>query len=296
MKSSIVLIAALICAVSAGSASAQVSRGIVKEGLAVESQILGKKVRYTIYLPSDYETSNRKYPVVYLLHGYTDNDTGWLQFGEANLIADEAIAKREIPPMIIVMPDGGVSWYINNHDGTVKYEDFFFKEFIPEIEKLYRIRAEKAYRGVSGLSMGGHGALVFALRHPEMFAACAAFSSGIFTDEEVIANPDPQWARVFGPVYGANLKGQDRINDHLKSHSPIHIVKNAKPDAFKSVRFYLDCGDDDFLYKGNSTFHIVLRDLKIEHEFRVRNGGHTWTYWRTGLADGLKFIGESFHR
>lgn len=277
-------------------AVAQIPRGTVKEGLTVESKILGKPQRYTVYLPSDYETSSRKYPVVYLLHGYTDNDTGWLQFGEAHLIADEAIAKREIPPMIIVMPDGGVSWYVNNHDGSVKYEDFFFQEFIPTIEKTYRIRAEKAYRGISGLSMGGHGSLVYSLRHPEMFVACAAFSAAVFTDEEVVANPDANWARVFGPVFGANLKGQERINDHLKSYSPIHIVKNAKPDAFKGVRFYIDCGDDDFLYKGNSAFHTVLRDLKIAHEYRVRDGGHTWTYWRTGLADGLKFIGESFHR
>ncbi|MDQ3011450.1 MAG: alpha/beta hydrolase-fold protein, partial [Acidobacteriota bacterium] len=170
------------------------------------------------------------------------------------------------------------------------------KEFIPTIESQYRIRTEKAYRGISGLSMGGHGALVYSLRHPEMFAACAAFSAAIFTDEEVVANPNQNWARTFGPVYGANLKGQERVNDHLKSYSAIHIVKNAKPDAFKSVRLYLDCGDDDFLYKGNSTFHILLRDLKIEHEYRVRNGGHAWTYWRTGLADGLKFIGDSFHR
>lgn len=292
----ILLFATLFLLLGSTAVTAQIPRGKIKEGLTVDSKILGKPVRYTIYLPADYETSDRKYPVVYLLHGYTDNDTGWLQFGEANQIADEAIAKREIPPMIIVMPDGGVSWYNNNNNGTVKYEDFFFKEFIPSIESTYRIRAEKAYRGISGLSMGGHGALVYSLRHPDMFAACAAFSSGIFTDEEVIANPDPQWASVFGPVYGANLKGQERITEHLKSYSPIHIVKNARPDAFKSVRFYLDCGDDDFLYKGNSTFHIVLRDLKIEHEYRVRNGGHTWTYWRTGLADGLKFIGESFHR
>lgn len=290
------LLALLLVALSAQTVNAQIPRGTVKESLTVESKILGKPQRYTIYLPFDYETSSRKYPVVYLLHGYTDNDTGWLQFGEAHLIADEAIAKREIPPMIIVMPDGGVSWYINNNDGSVKYEDFFFKEFIPAIESTYRIRAEKAYRGISGLSMGGHGSLVYSLRHPEMFAACAAFSAAVFTDEEVIANPDVNWARVFGPVYGASLKGQERLNDHLKSYSPIHIVKSAKPDAFKNVRFYIDCGDDDFLYKGNSAFHTVLRDLKVEHEYRVRNGGHTWSYWRTGLADGLKFIGESFHR
>src|SRR5690606_11939201 len=106
--------------------------------LTVESRILGKPVRYTVYLPYDYHTSTRYYPVVYLLHGYTDNDTGWLQFGEAHMIADELINDREIPPMIIVMPDAGVSWYVNNFDASVRYEDFFIDEFIPHIEAQYR--------------------------------------------------------------------------------------------------------------------------------------------------------------
>jgi S-formylglutathione hydrolase FrmB len=79
------------------------------------------------------DTSRRWYPVVCLLHGYTDNDTGWLQFGEANQIADEGLAKGAIPPLILVMPDGGVSFYINNYDGSVRYEDFFIREFIPRI-------------------------------------------------------------------------------------------------------------------------------------------------------------------
>ena len=144
----------------------QVSRGTVKEGLTIQSKILGKEVRYTIYLPFDYETSNRYYPVVYLLHGYSDNDMGWLQFGEANMIADEGIANRDIPPMILVMPDGGLSWYINNYDNSVRYEDFFFQEFIPYIESHYRIRAEKKYRGIAGLSMGGNGTLIYSIQTP----------------------------------------------------------------------------------------------------------------------------------
>ena len=96
----------------------QYSRCTIKEGLTLKSKVLGKEVRYTIYLPFDYNSSSRYYPVVYLLHGYTDNDMGWLQFGEINTIADEAIATREIPPMIIAMPDAGVSWYINNYNGS----------------------------------------------------------------------------------------------------------------------------------------------------------------------------------
>ena len=278
------------------SLSAQVSRGFVREGLTIQSKILNKEVRYTIYLPFDYETSNRYYPAVYLLHGYTDNDMGWIQFGEANLIADEAIANREIPAMILVMPDGGVSWYINNYDGSVKYEDFFFKEFIPYMEKNYRIRPEKRYRGIAGLSMGGYGTLIYSLKHPDMFAACAAFSAGIYTEDEILNMDVNRWQRIDSILYGPDLKGKDRLTQHLLSYNPFYVVKNSDPEKIKSVRFYIDCGDDDFLYKGNSTFHILLRDLKIPHEYRVRDGGHQWSYWRSGLLDGLKFIGTSFHQ
>jgi S-formylglutathione hydrolase FrmB len=221
---------------------------------------------------------------------------GWIQFGEANMIADEGIANREIPSMILVMPDGGVSWYINNYDGSVKYEDFFFKEFIPYIESHYRIRPEKRYRGIAGLSMGGYGALTYSIKHPDMFAACAAFSVGIRTDEEIINLPDTDWVNTYGPVYGAGLKGSDRLTNHYYANNPFYIIKNTPVDKLDSVRYYIDCGDDDFLYKGNSAIHVLLRDLKIPHEYRVRDGGHHWSYWRSGLLDGLKFIGTSFHQ
>ena len=275
---------------------AQYSRGMVKEGLTVPSKILGKDVRYTIYLPFDYETSSRYYPLVYLLHGYTDNDIAWIQFGEANMTADELIAKQEIPSMIIVMPDAGVSWYANNYNGTVRYEDFFFKEFIPYIEQHYRILAEKRYRAIAGLSMGGYGALVYALKHPDMFSSCAAFSAGIYTDEQIINKEDNDWKNVLGVVFGPELKGKDRITKHFMENDPFYIVKNSNIEKIKSVRYYLDCGDDDYLYKGNSYFHVLLRDLNIFHEYRVRDGSHNWTYWRTGLPDALKFIGVSFHQ
>lgn len=296
MRKSLFILGVILLPLFAGDAYSQASRGTVKERLTVESKILGKPVRYTIYLPSDYSTSERYYPVVYLLHGYTDSDMAWVQFGEANLIADEAIAARAIPPMIIVTPDAGVSWYINNHDNSVKYEDFFIKEFIPHVESKYRARPERQYRAVAGLSMGGYGSLVYTLRHPEMFAACAAFSAAIFTDEETVGTPDDIWGRIYSVLYGPNLKGKDRLTDHYKSYNPIHLVRAAGAEKLKDLRLYIDCGDDDFLYKGNATFHMLLRDMKVPHEYRARDGGHTWSYWRSGLVDGLKFIGDSFHR
>ena len=134
--------------------------GKVIEKVNIQSKILNSTVNYAVYLPPGYENSIRSYPVVYLLHGFSDNETGWIQFGEVQHIVDMAISKGDIPPMIIVMPDGKVSWYINDVDGKNRYEDMIFEEFIPFIDKTYRTRAEKEFRAVSGLSMGGYGSLL----------------------------------------------------------------------------------------------------------------------------------------
>lgn len=276
--------------------SAVAQQGILKESLKIKSAILGQEVEYSIYLPSDYETSSRRYPVLYLLHGYTDDETGWTQFGEAHLIADKLLQNNEIPPMLIVMPDAGVSWYVNSADGKVLYEDFFIKELIPYIDATWRTRSAKEFRAIAGLSMGGHGSLIMAMKHPEMFVAAAPLSSGIFTEEELITMPDENWNHVFGPPYGKDLKGKERLTAHLSQNWILKIVENANADDLKKVAYYIDCGDGDFLIKGNMALHAALIDKKVPHEFRVRDGEHNWTYWRTALPDVLKFVGERFHR
>ena len=257
---------------------------------------MSRDVKYTIYLPADYENSERTYPVVYLLHGYTDDNTGWLQFGEINRYADKAIAEGTIPPMIIVMPNGDSSWYINSFDGKEKYEDFFVKEFIPSIEKTYRIKSEKRYRGISGLSMGGYGTLTYALKYPDLFAAAAPLSAGVFTDDEMLKFEDKTWENVFGQLYGHNLKGKDRLNKAWYDNSILKIAETKPAEDLKKVRLYIDCGDDDFLIKGNCMLHLALKEKEVPHEFRVRDGVHDWTYWRTGIVDALAFIGQSFHQ
>lgn len=271
-------------------------QGIVKESLQVKSAVLGKQVEYNIYLPSDYETSNRRYPVLYLLHGYTDDETGWTQFGEANLIADRMLQSGEITPMIIVMPDAGVSWYVNSADGKVLYEDFFIKELIPHIDATYRSRSSKEFRAIAGLSMGGHGSLIMAMKHPELFVAAAPLSAGIFTEDELIAMPDENWDTVFGPPYGKGLKGKDRLTAHLFQNWILKLVETANADDLKKVQYYIDCGDGDFLIKGNMALHAALIDKKVPHEFRVRDGEHNWTYWRTALPEVFKFVSARFHR
>jgi S-formylglutathione hydrolase FrmB len=271
--------------------------GLLKESLKLKSTILSKDMEYSIYLPADYETSNRRYPVLYLLHGYGDDETGWTQFGEAHLICDRSIQAGETAPMIIVMPDAGVTWYINSYDGKVNYEDYFVKELIPHVDETYRTRPTKQYRAIAGLSMGGYGTLIMATKHPEMFSSAAPLSSGVFTDEEIISGDDRLWKTVLGDLYGKKeLVGKSRLTDHYLKNSILKIVEQANTDDLKKVRFYIDCGDEDFLIKGNMALHSALIDKKIPHEFRVRDGVHNWTYWRTALPEVLKFVSESFHQ
>lgn len=273
-----------------------VPAGRIVEGLSLSSVILGREVHYAVYLPPDYADSARRYPVVYLLHGFTDNESAWVQFGEVNRAADKGIEAGSIPPLIIVMPDAGVTWYINDHQGKVRYEDMFVQELIPHVDTTYRTRPKREFRGVAGLSMGGWGALVYAMRHPDLFAACAAFSAAVWTDEDFAAWDDKSYAEMLGPVFGPQPAGAARLTTHYRSHNPLDLARTMDLETLKKVRYYLDCGDDDFLFKGNSALHVALAGRKIPHEFRVRDGGHTWSYWRTGIGDGLAFIGRSFHR
>lgn len=278
------------------SCSAFAQHGKVIEQATVRSSILNRNVRYTVYLPADYEGSQRTYPVVYLLHGFTDDNTGWLQFGEINRYADKAIQEGTIPPMIIIMPNADSSWYVNAYDGHESYEDFFIKELMPTVEKTYRIKAEKRYRGVAGLSMGGYGSLIYAMKYPDLFAACAPLSAGIIDDSAIVRMPDRDWGVVLGRIYGTTLKGTARLTQHWYANSILKIVEDKPAADLRKVRYWIDCGDDDFLTKGNSLLHIALAEKGVPHEYRVRDGAHNWTYWRTGITDALAFIGQSFRQ
>ena len=254
------------------------------------------KMNYSVYLPEDYATSQRSYPVVYLLHGYSDDETGWIQYGEANRIADKGIAEGKIPPCIIIIPDGRVTWYCNSYDKKNIWEDTFVNEFIPFVEKEYRVRSKKEYRAIAGLSMGGFGALKLSMKHNDLFSTCLALSSGTFTDEEIVAKSEKEYEMYFSGLFGKSLQGDSRLNEAWKANNPLDLIHSIPLDKLKTVRFWIDCGDDDFLCNGNSALHVEMRKLGIPHEYRVRDGGHSWSYWRTGLATGLEYIGEKFHR
>jgi enterochelin esterase-like enzyme len=264
--------------------------GKVYDNLSLKSKILNMDRKFSVYLPPDYETSNRSYPVLYLLHGSGDDQTGWIQFGEVNLIADKAIREGKSTALIIVMPDAntGRRGYFNSIRGDFRYEDFFFQELIPFIEKNYRVRAEKQFRAIAGLSMGGGGTVLYALHHPEMFAAACPLSASIRRQTD---NRNRRGADTVGPQLTA-----EQIDAYNKRHDAIYLVENM-PDSLKTkVRWYFDIGDDDFLYEGNSLIHIAMRKKEIPHEFRIRDGAHGWSYWRDALPEVLAFISLGFHR
>jgi len=273
------------------------THGKILESLKFESKILKESVSYSIYLPSDYDQSKRAYPVVYLLHGYGDNETAWTRFGQIQHYADEAIAAGKIVPMIIVMPSAKLTWYMNDYQNKVRYEDMFFEELIPQMQKEYRIIPEKEFRGIAGLSMGGFGTMLYALKHPSYFAACAPLSAAILTADTVRSFDQKTFEEWFPNLYcGRVEKPEDRLGSHWHNNNILEIVKNKPDEQLNKVKYYIDCGDDDYLISGNCDLHLMLKKKGVKHEFRVRDGEHNWTYWRSGITDALEFISQSFGR
>jgi len=265
--------------------------GLVYETKTVKSDILKMERKYAIYLPPGYNDSDQSYPVLYLLHGSGDDHTGWVQFGQVQHIADMTIAEGKCARMIIVMPDAntGRRGYFNDINGDFNYEDFFFNELIPHIEKTYRVRSERRYRAISGLSMGGGGTIFYSLHRPNLFAAAAPLSAST-------GNWEMEQFKSRQRNTPSNVT-EAQIEAYFKRHSIEEIIKNAPKeelDKIKQIRWYISCGDDDFLYEGNSMMHIAFRKNEIPHEFRIKDGGHTWTYWRMELPLVMEFVSKSF--
>lgn len=265
--------------------------GKVMDNLTMTSKIMKSERKYAVYLPPDYETSQRSYPVLYLLHGLGDDQTGWVQFGEVLLIADKAILGGTATPMVIVMPDAntGGPGYVNDAKGVYPFEDFFFQEFMPFIEKTYRIKGEKRYRAIAGLSMGGEGTFIYALRHPELFSSACPLSAATGPATVNDIKTYVLWKNA------AEIPDQDK-EAYFKKYSVLSLIQNIPDNQKKAVKWYIDCGDDDFLYEGNSLVHIAMRKKEIPHEFRTRDGAHTWSYWRSALPTVLEFVSMTFHQ
>lgn len=242
------------------------AQGKVLQSQKMKSKILDKEVLYSVYLPPGFDASKQTYSVIYLLHGYGNNETTWITDGQIESNMNRAIEAKTIAPTVVVMPNGENAWYVNARDKKFNWEDMFMQEFMPFIEKQYRIENNKNKRTMWGASMGGFGALKYAMAYPDTFGTCIAFSPAIYPDMAI------------GDRYQI-------------SESPLNMIGNIPVEKLNQVRYYIDCGDKDFLYWGNATLHIRMRDLGINHEFRMRGGKHGWIYWRDGVMPALEFIG-----
>jgi enterochelin esterase-like enzyme len=285
----------LIILVNASIACAQEKARIV-EGLSMSSKILSQEVKYSIILPEDYYTSKKSYPVVYLLHGLGDNESSWLEYGRVSQVADAAVKKKEIISMIYVMPAGYTNYYANDYAGKFMYEDMFIKELVPFIDRQYRTIADKSHRATLGYSMGGFGALVLPLRNPDVFTVSVPLSISVRSDAQYMTEEasgwDDQWGRLFGAV---GVTGEGRLTEYYKQHSPFHIFTQKDLSKIKDLKLYIDNGDDEeTLCRSNEELHMLLRDRNFSHEFRVRNGGHEFQYWRDALPNALHFISDAF--
>ena len=202
----------------------------VFDNLTMKSEILNMERNYAVYLPPDYETSSRSYPVLYLLHGLGDNQTGWIQFGEVKKIADNSIINGNATPMIIIMPDAnkGKIGYFNIPTQDWMYEDFFFEELMPYVESQYRIKSDKRFRAISGLSMGGGGTLTYALHRPDLFSAAAPLSSAtgsVDVDESL------QRIRAYGFTFT-----REEMKSLLKSNHPLELINDIPLNKLNSVK------------------------------------------------------------
>ena len=262
----------------------------------VTDSIYSKKLncwqKYNVYLPTGFEKSEKQYPVVYLLHGLYGNYSNWEKSGGMKLVADELISSGEACEMVIVMPNAGDSDVRNYQNGYFNvedwpYEDFFYQEFLPEVEKKYRIIGDKEHRAIMGLSMGGGGSVVYSQRHPEMFSSCYAMSAWL--DNKM------------GEVGGQNAK-KDKLYIVAKSvsdNSAVDFVEKADEETVKklrTVKWFIDCGDDDFLMDLSVLLYQNMRAKKIKTELRIRNGVHNWEYWHTALRAALPFASRNFSR
>ncbi|MDL5511194.1 alpha/beta hydrolase-fold protein [Arenibacter sp. M-2] len=265
--------------------------GKVYDDMSLESEILGMEKKYSIYLPPDYEVSNRSYPILYLLHGLGDDHTGWVQFGEVKGIADRAIENGSATPMIIIMPNAKQdrSGYFNwIREDDWNFENFFFEELMPHVEETYRIRKDKRYRAIAGLSMGGGGTFLYAMHHPELFGAACPLSAWFWWSEfdefkEKFAKDDLS-------------VGDEKLLAYYKRNHPLELINSVSSEDLNTIKWYIDCGDGDFCSEGNSLMHIAMRKAKIGHEYRVRDGSHNWSYWRESLPSVLHFVSNSFHK
>jgi S-formylglutathione hydrolase FrmB len=265
---------------------------------ALKSTILAQTVHYCVMLPPGYDAAvvahpPRRYPVLYFLHGLGDNEQTLFKTGGWNVIEDLR-QQGQIGDFLVIAPEGKSSFYINSADGRVRYSDFFLREFIPYMETHYSIRRERSARAISGISMGGYGALRFAFAHPEMFSSVSAQSAALITDSpqniSAASRSGTPLTGMLGAVFGNPINVL-----HWNQNSPFVLAKQNRAQL-AGLWIYFNCGDaDEFGFeKGAAELHRQLQAEGIKHEFHLYPGNHSASYFLEHLPETLKFHSRAF--
>lgn len=263
---------------------------------ALNSRILREPVHYCVLLPSSYgapASASRRYPVLYFLHGLGDNEQTLFKSGGWTLV-DDLQQENKLGEFVIVAPEGKGSFYINSANGKFRYNDFFLQEFMPYIEARYRIAREREGRAISGLSMGGYGALRMAFAHPELFSSVSAQSAALITASPAQLDKAGESSsfltgaltRVFGnPIRVA----------HWNANSPLLLArKNAA--RLRTIAIYFNCGDeDDYGFdKGAAALDRELTRQRVPHEYHLYPGDHSPMYFLDHILETMKFHSRHF--
>jgi S-formylglutathione hydrolase FrmB len=266
---------------------------------ALNSKVLKYVVHFCVYLPAGYDSAPanpsapRRYPVLYFLHGLGDNEQTLFNSGAWTLL-DDLRRQHKIGDFLIVAPEGRRSFYINSADGSVLYSDFALREFIPHIESKYRIHPGRSGRAISGISMGGYGALRFAFSHPEIFSAASAQSAALITESpqelDAAAHSGAPLGRVLAEVFGNPLDAS-----HWNKNSPFVLAKK-NAAGLRKLAIYFNCGQDDNygFNKGADALHLQLQRENIAHEYHAYAGDHSLSYFLSHFSEIMHFHSRAF--
>ena len=264
----------------------------------LNSHILKEVVHYCVYLPPGYDTGAAqhpagRYPVLYFLHGLGDNEQTLFNGGGWSLF-DDLRKQHKMGDFLIVTPEGRRSFYINSADGSVRYSDFFLQEFLPHIEGKYRILPGRAGRAISGISMGGYGALRFAFAHPESFSAVSAQSAALITESPQALDSASQTGAPLAGLLGA-VFGKPINVAHWNENSPFVLAKN-NAAALRRTAIYFNCGEDDNygFEKGAAALHDELKKEGVKHEYHAYPGDHSLTYFLSHFDEVMEFHSRAF--
>jgi S-formylglutathione hydrolase FrmB len=265
---------------------------------AIDSRILKSEVHYCVYLPASYDASESKhpaqtYPVLYFLHGLGDNERTLFNSGGFTLL-DDLHRQHKIGEFLIAAPEGGRTFYVNSADGKILYSNFFLQEFMPFIESHYRIRKGREHRAISGISMGGYGALRFAFAYPEMFGAVSAQSAALITESpqelDLAMQSGYPLTNLIATVFG------DPINEqHWKNNSPFVLAEKNRA-ALRRMAIYFNCGNHDNygFEKGAAALNGQLNREGVKHDYHLYPGDHSYGYFMAHFPEVMEFHSRAF--